>query len=226
MGDGATDEAAAAVLSAPTAALPARGPGDPLSAPTSALPAKPPADLSHLAPPVVPPEEAPPAAPVTVTYIEMRDRSAHAPADVDDDAPALTMTRVDPPDPELNRRYYADVGAGYNWTDRADWSTAAWHRLAYAEGYQTWIATSDGEAIGYVELDGSQPTDVEIAYFGLLPRAVGRGLGRRFLDAAIDAAWAMPDAERVWLHTCTDDHPRALPNYLAAGFTVYDERLE
>ncbi|MEM8921927.1 MAG: GNAT family N-acetyltransferase [Actinomycetota bacterium] len=238
-------EAEAALLSAPTAALPARGDGDPPEAATD--PDRPAADLSHLAPPVVAPDDAPPPAPVTVTYIEMRHRSEHVRADdntgetdeatgdddrnsrdgeSDEQPPTPTMTLVDPPDPELNRRYYAEVGADYKWTDRADWDSAAWHRLAYAEGYRTWIATVDGEAIGYVELDGSQPTDVEIAYFGLLPSAVGRGLGRRFLDAAIDAAWDTPDVERVWLHTCTDDHPRALPNYLAAGFTVYDERQE
>ena len=27
------------------------------------------------------------------------------------------------------------------------------------------------------------------------------------------------DPERVWLHTCTLDHPAALPNYLHRGFS-------
>ena len=58
---------------------------------------------------------------------------------------------------------------------------------------------------------------MNIAYFGLLPHLVGQGLGRAFLRAAIDAAWALePRAIRV--NTCTADHPRALPAYLRAGF--------
>ena len=64
--------------------------------------------------------------------------------------------------------------------------------------------------------DGS----VEIAYFGLMPGAIGRGLGKALLGCAVRDAWAM-GATRVWLHTCTLDHPHALPNYLARGFRVY-----
>ena len=33
------------------------------------------------------------------------------------------------------------------------------------------------------------------------------------------AAWA-EKPERVWLHTCTLDHPHALRNYLRRGFLV------
>ena len=29
------------------------------------------------------------------------------------------------------------------------------------------------------------------------------------------------DVQRVWLHTCSLDHPRALPNYQASGFSIY-----
>ena len=28
---------------------------------------------------------------------------------------------------------------------------------------------------------------------------------------------------RIWVHTCDLDHPAALPNYLKAGFQIYDE---
>ena len=62
---------------------------------------------------------------------------------------------------------------------------------------------------------------MEIAYFGLVPAAIGRGLGRALLTAAVDAAWSLkPVPSRVWLHTCTLDHPAALRNYLARGFQV------
>jgi hypothetical protein len=32
-------------------------------------------------------------------------------------------------------------------------------------------------------------------------------------------AWA---ARRVWVHTCTHDHPNALNNYLKSGFRIFE----
>ena len=52
---------------------------------------------------------------------------------------------------------------------------------------------------------------VEIAFFGLLPQFIGKGLGGYLLSEAIRKAWDL-DASRVWVHTCTLDHPRALGN--------------
>jgi GNAT superfamily N-acetyltransferase len=58
---------------------------------------------------------------------------------------------------------------------------------------------------------------VEIAYFGLLPEYFGRGWDGHLLTRAVETAWGL-GASRVWLHTCTLDHPAALPNYLRRGF--------
>jgi GNAT superfamily N-acetyltransferase len=65
-----------------------------------------------------------------------------------------------------------------------------------------------------------EDSSVEIAYFGLLPRAIGQGLGKHLLSCAVRDAWALEPA-RVWLHTCTLDHPHALPNYRMRGFAPY-----
>ena len=75
----------------------------------------------------------------------------------------------------------------------------------------------DGEPAGFYELDGRSWPVVNLSYFGLLPHVVGRGLGRALLDRAIADAWK-PGARALTVNTCTADHPRALPNYLAAGF--------
>ena len=42
---------------------------------------------------------------------------------------------------------------------------------------------------------------------------------------ALQRAWAKGIA-RVWVHTCTLDHPRALGFYRAAGFTPYKRTVE
>jgi GNAT superfamily N-acetyltransferase len=57
-------------------------------------------------------------------------------------------------------------------------------------------------------------------YFGLMPDFLGRGLGKQMLTAAVKRSWEM-GAKRVWLHTCTQDNPAALPNYVKRGFTPY-----
>lgn len=46
------------------------------------------------------------------------------------------------------------------------------------------------------------------------------------LTRAVQEAWAL-GGQRVWLHTCTLDSPRALPGYQARGFRPYKtEKLE
>jgi ribosomal protein S18 acetylase RimI-like enzyme len=64
---------------------------------------------------------------------------------------------------------------------------------------------------------------VKLEGFGLLPNFRGKGLGRELLTQATEKALAK-GARKVWLHTATDDHPNALPNYLAAGYRKVRER--
>ena len=64
------------------------------------------------------------------------------------------------------------------------------------------------------------PQETELRYFGLIPEFIGRGFGAFLLRAAIDRAWERP-IRRLWVHTRTFDHPRALGNYQRAGFVVY-----
>ena len=62
---------------------------------------------------------------------------------------------------------------------------------------------------------------VEIAYFGLLPPFIGQGMGGALLSDAVAAAWEF-GAKRIWLHTCSMDHPSALANYQARGFKIFE----
>jgi GNAT superfamily N-acetyltransferase len=78
------------------------------------------------------------------------------------------------------------------------------------------------ELAGYSEIDRRKPGEIELAYFGLFPNAIGQGLGKYLLHWTLRVAWSYQPG-RVWVHTCDLDHPAALPNYLKAGFQVYDE---
>ena len=75
-----------------------------------------------------------------------------------------------------------------------------------------------------VELDRRKEGDIEIVQFGLIRDFIGQGLGKYFLQWTIDKAWSYRP-RRFWLHTCTLDHPAALPSYLKAGFEVYKEEI-
>ncbi len=79
----------------------------------------------------------------------------------------------------------------------------------------------DGSPAGYFELEDQPNGSVEICYFGLLPAFLGQGMGGALLTDAVRAAWNR-GASRVWLHTCSLDHPSALGNYLARGFSLFD----
>jgi GNAT superfamily N-acetyltransferase len=149
------------------------------------------------------------------TYLELDDPTVLRPA-MRPDLEQLEISRVERPDGRLNRWFYERVGWTHNWSDHLDRSASEWQ--AWSEEVETWVATVAGKRAGYYELreDGGS---VEIAYFGLLPRFQGKGLGGYLLTHALGRALEL--APRVWLHTNTQDAPAALPNYLARGLRPF-----
>ena len=131
----------------------------------------------------------------------------------------LRFAMVPEPMPELNRFFYCAVGDPWTWYERRSWTYAEWS-AALGPELETWVLSVDGIPAGYVELKRHTDGAVELNYFGLLAPYIGHGLGAHLLTEAVDRAWAM-GATRVVLNTCSLDHPAALPNYLARGFTEH-----
>ena len=157
---------------------------------------------------------------VTTYHLEMTDptalRAARPPrAD-------LEVEQAKVPCPELNRFFYTAVGGDWYWIDRLKWSYERWLSYVDRPELQTWIGYSGGTPSGYFELEAQLGSNVEIVYFGILPQFVGQGLGGALLTAAVERAWRMGPT-RVWVHTCTLDHPSALGNYLARGFRIFKQ---
>ncbi len=149
------------------------------------------------------------------TYLEMRSPGELRPASIPEPAPLIE--RVERCPPELFRYLYAEVGRAFRWTDRLAWTDDTVHRHLADARVSIWLMSWRGENAGYFELREHEDRSAEIAYLGLLPEYVGRGWGKYLLTRAVQAAWEL-GPERVWLHTCTLDHPAALPNYLRRGF--------
>jgi GNAT superfamily N-acetyltransferase len=134
--------------------------------------------------------------------------------------PELRIERAEIPCPEVNRFFYTAVGGDLFWIDRLSWSYAEWMAWLDRPEVETWIGAVAGTPAGYFELERQAGEVCEIAYFGLLPRFVGQGLGGALLSAAVEQGWA-GGARRVWLHTCSLDHASALPAYQARGFRIF-----
>jgi GNAT superfamily N-acetyltransferase len=121
----------------------------------------------------------------------------------------------------FNRFLYEAVGAEWQWNDKSGWTDQQWGDYAESPQLRTFVAYYDGSPAGYYELcRAAEPDEVEVVCLGLLPAFIGRGWGGVLLTRALEAAWEMRPG-RVWLHTCTLDHPMAVRNYLARGLTLY-----
>lgn len=129
------------------------------------------------------------------------------------------VRREQRPEPHLSRFLYEEVGRAHRWTDRLGWSDNQWTYHFFRPQLQLWVLWAVTDPAGYFELRREDDdVSVEIAYLGLRPEYTGRGLGRRLLASAVKQAREL--GSRVWLHTCTDDHPHALANYQARGFRI------
>jgi GNAT superfamily N-acetyltransferase len=156
---------------------------------------------------------------VTRTYLELpRLNDLHA-ARIDDD-PLIRVARVPAPSPELAKRLYRAVGGPYHWVDRWKWSEAEWAAWVARPGFGTWVLSYDGDEAGFYDLHWDDTGACEIELFGLRKEFHGRGLGKHMLTRAVEIAFTV-GASRVWLHTCSLDDARALPNYIARGFRAY-----
>jgi GNAT superfamily N-acetyltransferase len=158
-----------------------------------------------------------------VTYLEMHARPALRVTD----RPDLRLERIERPDPAEYRRLFRRIGDDWLWFGRLALDDVALIKTLTAPGHEVYYCRdAKGEAAGLLELDFSHPSDVELAYFGLVPEAIGGGAGRWLMNQAIGKAWDRPATARFWLHTCTADSPQALGFYMSSGFTPYKRAIE
>jgi GNAT superfamily N-acetyltransferase len=157
-----------------------------------------------------------------VTFLEMLtppgQRSARFPS-------GLRVRTVDHPPLAWYRDLYRRIGEDWLWFSRAVIADEELARLLGQPGTEIIaLERSDGIAVGLAELHRHRD-EVEIALFGVVPEATGTGAAGFLMDAALDRAWS-PDTARVWLHTCSFDHPAAVPFYRRSGFAGFKFAIE
>lgn len=138
----------------------------------------------------------------------------------------LLISEVEIKNYRFNRFLYQLIGEPWHWTDKLSQSPEQWQEYAHADNLRTWVAYSKGSIAGYFELQKQEDNAVEIVYFGLAPDFLNQGFGGYLLSHAIEAAWAWGNVSRVWVHTCSLDHPYALANYQGRGMRIYHQEQE
>jgi GNAT superfamily N-acetyltransferase len=157
-----------------------------------------------------------------VTSLEMRERPKLRPT------PPSDLRLVRWPDPDLGkyRTLFRRVGEPWLWFSRLVMPDDEVTRIITdARVHVFAVEDRSGIEVGMLELDFRETGQCELAYFGLVPELAGRGHGRWLMTQALAMAWTKT-VERVWVHTCTLDHPSALGFYRAQGFVPFAQAVE
>jgi GNAT superfamily N-acetyltransferase len=120
---------------------------------------------------------------------------------------------------------YRLVGRDWMWFSRLMMPREKLEAILASPDVEAFVLRKDGQDAGLLELDFREAGQCELAFFGLAPQAIGTHAGRWLMEQAIARAWAKP-ISRLWVHTCTYDHPKALAFYQRSGFKPYAVLVE
>ena len=135
--------------------------------------------------------------------------------------PNFKINQVDPPDFQLNKFFYKQIGRKHRWIDRLAWTDKKWIEYVENSRVKTFVLKDNNNLAGYYETIRDFDKDhSEIAYFGILEEYFGKKCGGYLLSEAIKKLFE-DGISRVWLHTCSLDHKNAIKNYLARGMQIF-----
>ena len=166
-----------------------------------------------------------------VTSLEMHDAPSHISGTTPvqrlaTPPPGVSLSKWQYADPDDYRILYRHVGEAWLWFSRLRMSDSELLDVIHDPAVDVYKVVRDGgRAEGLLELDFREPEQCEIAFFGLGPGLIGTGAGRWLMDQTLKLAWSKP-ITRVWVHTCTLDHPRALDFYRRSGLVPFKQQIE
>ena len=138
----------------------------------------------------------------------------------------LRLNRWEAPAPDKYRALFRRVGAPWLWFSRLVMDDAKLVSIIHDPLVRVFAVTDPaGIEVGMLELDDRTAGACELSYVGLIPELTGQGHGLWLMAQALMLAWGK-GVERVWVHTCTLDHPGALGFYRASGFTAISRTIE
>ncbi len=157
-----------------------------------------------------------------VTSLQMLERPAPRPLP----SSRLRIDRWREPAPDHYRMLFRRVGEPWLWFSRLAMTDAELTAIIHDPAVEIYAVTDPrGIELGLLELDFREAGTCELSFFGLVPELTGQGEGRWLMGHALALAWRK-GVERMWVHTCTLDHPKALNFYRAQGFVPYARAIE
>ncbi len=157
-----------------------------------------------------------------VTSLELRERPA---VTAEQPLPDVELRTVGKPDAGWYRELYRRVGEEWLWFSRLRMPREELEAVIHDPNVEVYAVSVRGADEGLLELDFRQADTCELAFFGLTAAARGRGAGRWLMNRAFERVWARP-VSRLWVHTCTLDHPQALAFYQRSGFVPVSRQIE
>ena len=157
-----------------------------------------------------------------VTSLEMLARPLRRPAP---ENPLLSLRHVERPGLDWFRALFRSVGEDWLWFSRLAMPDAALAAIIHDRNIEVHVLMYGSEEAGLLELDFRHADECEVSFFGLAPEFIGTGAGRWLMNQALERAWSRP-LRRLWIHTCTFDHPAALGFYMRSGFRAFRRQIE
>ena len=158
-----------------------------------------------------------------ITKVDRKYLEINSPDEINSSEPKLNckIQVKNPPDFQINKFFYKQIGKSYRWIDRLVWDDVKWMNYTNNSNLETYILSQNNQLIGFFELlFHPDENKCEIAYFGILDQYIGKKYGGFLLSEALKLGFRR-NTKKVWLHTCSLDHKNALKNYLKRGMKIF-----
>ena len=158
-----------------------------------------------------------------ITKVDRKYLEINSPDEINSSEPKINckIEVKNPPDFQINKFFYKQIGKSYRWIDRLVWDDVKWMNYTNNSNLETYVLTEKEELIGFFELlFHLELRKCEIAYFGILDQYIGQKYGGYLLSEALKLGFRKK-TKKVWLHTCSLDHKNALKNYLKRGMKIF-----
>lgn len=155
-----------------------------------------------------------------VTYLEMKKDPGIAEVELG----RFSMRRAEMLPVANYLHIYREVGRDYLWNYRPGQTEAEIATILNSPTTWMYLLFEGEQAVGMAELDATDPNDIELVHFGLVPGLLNKGIGKLFLQNIIRLVWDS-GTKRMWLSTCEMDHPKAVSFYESAGFVIFKTKM-
>ncbi|KLN61462.1 GNAT family acetyltransferase [Kiloniella spongiae] len=161
---------------------------------------------------------------VTISYLEMQERPQNLLLQ-SPQGKRTSLIRAYKPTVSFYRYLYNTIGEPWLWWERRVLSDDELSQIIQDDNVEIYVLYYDGVPAGYAELDRRKPSEIDLAYMGLIPDFIGQKLGPYLLSSIIDIVWSY-EPTRLTVNTCSLDHPKALGVYQKCGFNIYDRNVK